>query len=437
MTENEVASTPAVGPRLRSEIWVHAFVAALMMLFFLQDVINVVLLHAGLGGAVPMVSALKEALILAFIAIYASGNLKNLRFQPGSLVLALLLAATFALYTAIGLIKFPTIGVAFELRTLVMPILLMLVGWMYGNAIRHHTALAERLVRLYLALCVVVAISALFDYIFLSDEFWTAVNLGELERVKGYEGVAVGALPDNMYSFYFGRRAFGLAFNPLNLAYVLIPGVVVAWCRRRWLLFALLAAAMILSWSRQPIVATAVVLAASLFAPSVLFALGLFALPIVGWYAGIFYRELVNDPSAAGHFETVATGLGGIVASPLGYGIGAAGIFAGAYSSLSGESAILNIANQIGLPGLALYLVVLAVGMRRAGPLGRELRLVGAIYAITAFLSPHVFTIKSTFAFFLFLGMNLALSQVPAHVRGAHDTRSGLGFATAPAEPPR
>ena len=74
---------------------------------------------------------------------------------------------------------------------------------------------AQRLVRWYMAGCIVIAISALFDYAYLSDDFWTLVNLGDLDRVKGYE-VTTGALPDNMYSFYFGRRAFGLAFNALG-----------------------------------------------------------------------------------------------------------------------------------------------------------------------------------------------------------------------------
>jgi hypothetical protein len=297
--------------------------------------------------------------------------------------------------------------------------------------------LAQRLVRFYLALSIVVAISAWIDYLFLNEEFWTAVNVGELDRVKGYEALSSGALPENMYSFYFGRRAMGLAFNPLNLAYVLVPGIVIAWCRGYRVLFALLASAMVLSWSRQPIVATGVVLALSALSPMIIIALAMLALPIVGWYVGIFYRELVNDPSALGHFRTVATGLSGIIASPLGYGIGAAGIFAGAYSTLAVESVILNIANQIGLLGLALYVAVLAIGLRRAGPLARELRLIAAIYAITAFLSPHVLTIKSTFAFFLFMGMNLALPHMPARSRRVRETRTAFGFATASAEPPR
>ena len=421
------------GRRIGGAYRVHAFFVAVVTLFFLQDIVNIVLLHAGLGSAVPMMSALKEALVLAFCAIYLAANLRRLRFQPGSLALALVLAAIFTLYIAIGLTRFPAIGVAYELRTLAMPLMLMLAGWMYGDAVRRRTELANRLVRLYVGLCVVVALSAFIDYAFLGDDFWTAVNLGELERVKGYEGVAIGALPDNMYSFYFGRRAFGLAFNPLNLAYVLVPAVVIAWCRRRWLLFAVLATAMVLSWSRQPIVATAAVLAASMLAPLALVALALLASPVAAWYLQVVYLELVNDPSALGHFATVAIGLAGIVASPLGYGIGAAGVFAGAYSTLSVESVFLNVANQIGLPGLALYVAVLAAGLRRAGPLARELRLMAAIYAITAFLSPHVLTIKSTFGFFLFLGMNLALPHIPAHVRRARNAPGGLGFATASA----
>ncbi len=318
---------------------------------------------------------------------------------------------TFTIYCAIGLSRYPAIGVVFELRTLVMPLALIVVGWIYGDAVRDEPYRAQRLVRWYMAGCIVIAISALFDYAYLSD--WTLVNLGDLDRVKGYE-VTTGALPDNMYSFYFGRRAFGLAFNALNLAYLLLPAVVIAWCRRRWLVFILFAVAMVLSWSRQPIFAVAVVLAASALPPLAVVAAGLLGAPVVAWYLQAAYLELVNDPHALGHFTTVAIGLGGIVASPLGYGIGAAGIFAGAYSPLAAESAFLNVANQIGLPGLVLYTAAFVACLRGGGPFDREVRLIGAAYAITALLSPHFFTIKSTFAFFLLVGVNLALRRQAA-----------------------
>lgn len=396
---------------------VHAFILLLITLFFLQDVVNLAAIHAGLQGLVPYVSGAKEALIVAFLAFYLCANAGRLAFDARTVVIALLLAVFFAAYAALGLTRYPAVGVLFELRTLSMPLALVVVGWMYGDAVRAEPERAEALVRFYVAACVLVAVSALFDYAYLSDEFWTTVNLGELERIKGYE-VTSGALPDNMYSFYFGRRAFGLAFNALNLAYLVLPALVIAWCRRRWLVFVLLAVAMLLTWSRQPIVAVAVVLAVSALPPLAAVAAGFLAVPVIAWYLQAAYLELLNDPHALGHFTTVAIGLGGIIASPLGSGIGAAGIFASAYSTLSTESALLNVANQMGLPGLALYAAAFVFFLRPHGPLDREIRLTGAAYAITAVLSPHIFTIKSTFAFFLLLGVNLALAPRTAPMRG-------------------
>jgi hypothetical protein len=52
----------------------------------------------------------------------------------------------------------------------------------------------------------------------------------------------------------------------------------------------------------------------------------------------------------------------------------------------------------------------LAPGLSRSGPLYRELRLAAAIYGITSVFAPQVLVIKSTFAFFFFLGANAALA---------------------------
>lgn len=416
---------------VRGATAVQVFLVFLVLLFFFQDVGNIALLHAGYGNAVPAFSAVKEALAIGFCLVYGVQNLHRLWFRPSAVVLATIVAAVLATYTAVGLIEFPRIGVVYELRTLVMPLVMMLVGWLYGDAVRHRPEQAERLVKLYQWICVVIAISAFIDYGWLGDAFWTEVNLAEIDRLKGYDAVTAGALPQNMYSFFYGRRAFGLAFNPLNLAYVLIPGVVVAWCRRQWWMAALLLAAMVSSWSRQPIAATVVVLVASSISPAMLLCIAALAVPVTGAYLGLLHRELISDPSVQGHFETVAIGLRGLAMSPLGYGIGAAGVFAGNYSELSVESAYLNIANQIGIPGMIVYIAAFAIGWVRTGPLAREMRLMILIYAITAFMSPHILVIRSTFGFFLLLGVNLALRHVREVQARAARTAADPGPAKA------
>ena len=69
------------------------------------------------------------------------------------------------------------------------------------------------------------------------------------------------------------------------------------------------------------------------------------------------------------------------------------------------------MANEITLLGLIVYVLLFVPGLARQGPLHRELRLTAAIYAITAFFAPQVLVIKSTFAFFFFLGANAALAD--------------------------
>jgi hypothetical protein len=131
----------------------------------------------------------------------------------------------------------------------------------------------------------------------------------------------------------------------------------------------------------------------------------------VGFAVYAIREILFADPSASGHFDHVAFGIVQQLMNPLGEGIGAAGVYAGNYSALALESAVLNTANQISLVGLIIYLLLFAPGLRRSGPLHRELRLITGIYAITAVFAPQILVIKSTFAFFFFMGANAALSE--------------------------
>jgi len=134
----------------------------------------------------------------------------------------------------------------------------------------------------------------------------------------------------------------------------------------------------------------------------------------------------------------IAIGLFQQLVNPLGEGIGAAGVYAGNYSMLSLESAVLNTANQITLLGLVLYVLILVPGLRRGSPLQHEMRLMAAIFALTALFAPQIFVIKSTFAFFFFLGANAALSERSLAVGHRHEARAAqrhVGQRHALAEP--
>jgi len=214
-----------------------------------------------------------------------------------------------------------------------------------------------------------------------------------------------------MYSYFFGRRAFGLAFNPLNLAYMLIPTLIFTWYRRQWKRLLVTAVPFVLTFSRIPILATVGTAMLSLLPVSLrLLALAVGALALAVLVYG-FSGTVFADPSAREHLADIVIGLFQQLVNPLGEGIGAAGVYAGNYSMLSVESALLNTANQMTLLGLVVYVLVLIPGLRRGSPLQHEMRLMAAIFALTAVFAPQVFVIKSTFAFFFFLGANAALSD--------------------------
>jgi hypothetical protein len=387
------------------------FAKLLFLLFFFQDVFNVALAKFGLIDAIGPFSSLKEVIVVILLIQHwlrvAPG--RELHFTSASLTVLLALLFTIGVWR--GLERFPLDGVVFELRTLTLPILIFFWGRAFVETRAHPPQATERMIRFYTDVCILFAASGIVDYLFLDDIFWTWVDIGAVSRAKGYVATSSGALPDNMYSFFFGRRAFGLAFNPLNLAYMLIPALVFAFYRRQIARLAVMLTAFILSFSRLPILAAvATIMLAMLPRGLRLIAFSLGGIG-VGWSIYIGRETLFTDPSARGHFADVAFALLQQVINPLGQGVGAAGIYAGNYSSLSVESAVLNVANQITVLGLVAYLLLFAPGLSHRGPLHRELRVIAAIYGITAVFAPQILVIKSTFVFFFLLGANAALSD--------------------------
>jgi hypothetical protein len=394
------------------------FVKILFLLFFFQDVFNVVLVKYDLASFVQVFSSLKEVLIVLLLAQHWLRTPLRRKLHFTSLFLVFSLALFFTVGVWRGLERFPIDGVVFELRTLALPILVFFWGKAFVESELDSRTRVEDMIGFYTNMAVVFALSAIVDYLFLSDAFWTSVDVGSVSRAKGYFATTSGALPDNMYSWFFGRRAFGLAFNPLNLAYMLIPAILFAFYRRQVVRLALATIAFILSFSRLPILATAATAVLAALPLGLRFiSLGLGAIGMgVTIYA--IRGALFEDPSASGHFGDVAIGLVQLVVNPLGEGIGAAGVYAGNYSSLAIESAVINTANQITLIGLIAYALVFARGLHRVSPLRREMGIMACIYGITAVFAPQILVIKSTFAFFFFLGANAALAQQLAPVLG-------------------
>jgi hypothetical protein len=189
-----------------------------------------------------------------------------------------------------------------------------------------------------------------------------------------------------------------------------------AFYRHQLLRLAIVSTAFILSFSRLPILATAATIALTTLPRALRVVAFIVGSVGVGWAVYLGQETLFADPSARGHIGDVALGLIAQFVNPLGEGVGAAGVYAGNYSSLSIESAVLNTANQITLLGLAAYVLIFAPGLSRRGPLHRELRLMAAIFGITSIFAPQVLVIKSMFAFFFFLGANAALADrsIPA-----------------------
>jgi hypothetical protein len=390
----------------------------LFLLFLFQDVINVILLKYDFGAAVPAFSSLKEIAIVMLLGQHWLRASPARRLNFTSLFLIVLLAILFASGVWRGLQRFPADGVLFESRTLALPILVFFWGRAFVESRPEPLLTVDELIHFYSNVACVFAVSAIVDYLLLDDAFWTVVDVGAVARAKGYFATSSGALPDNMYSYFFGRRAFGLAFNPLNLAYMLIPAILFAFYRRQLARLAIATTAFILSFSRLPLLATLASAFLAAVPPGV--RLIMFGLGAVGTIGAVYsLREgLFADPSASGHFSDVAIGLVQQLTNPLGEGIGAAGVYAGNYSPLAIESAVLNVANQITLIGLIAYALIFLPGLRHGSPLRREMRLMAAIYGITAIFAPQILVIRSTFAFFFFLGANAALSGRPCRVFG-------------------
>lgn len=191
----------------------------------------------------------------------------------------------------------------------------------------------------------------------------------------------------------------------LALAVVLWVAFGLRWLRIPFVLgpIGLLAAALFLSSTRGAVVVTVVglsVMAAARLRLPILPALSLAALMLFGLSAGV--RSIADESPGAGptealvthqvrgladpldrssstlgvHFSQVVNGLRAVRDEPLGVGVGTVSLAAVKFGGeLRGtEADPSNVAVALGLPGLAVYLVILVVGFRGAYDLARRRR---------------------------------------------------------------
>ncbi|UEG54950.1 hypothetical protein LLH06_08230 [Mucilaginibacter daejeonensis] len=380
----------------------------LILAFVAQDLVLLALINTNQIGLVFPVIAAKEALIAIYLGaiIFFTRKFKIDFFLNSKYELQLwfLLIIVALLYVIIGLGTFPATGVLYEGRAIFMPLILYLLGGIMGHYFNKDSLYLHKVVKCIETATIILALSAIIDYFFLPVSFWENIKAGSLDTIKG-GFTSSGSLPDNFFSV-FGRRALGLAINPLLLSYLLIPGLSFFLSKKKYLFALLTFSAMVLSFSRLPVLA--VLISYGVFKTrsyvKVVLVVALFLL-LIRYFDRIVF--IFSDASAVGHYSTFTTGLDYFLNNPLGYGVGSAGVFAFNYSDMYAESAVLNLLNQIGILGFLLYVGVISFGLfNKRTAFKNEMMFMSSAYFITAFLSPQIFVIKASFLFFILLGIN-------------------------------
>lgn len=392
------------------------YLIALILLFLLQDIIALFFININRTELIYYLIPLKEVMIVLYLLIVilsGKSTVKHYFANKLEVFTFLLLCIVALLYIIVGLGSFPSIGVLFEGRAIFMPIVIYMLGSVSGYYLNNDKVLLKKLIHFIKIITFIYALSGIIDYFFIPVSFWESINAGLIDSAKGGV-VASGSLPENFYSV-FGRRALGLAINPLLLSYILIPGLVFYLSDKKYLKSIIIYTAMIVTFSRLPILAVFLgysILKSKLYV-KVLMLIGLIFTAIAYLDKIIF---IFTDASAVGHYSTFNMGLDYVMKNPLGYGVGSAGVFAFAYSDMYAESSVLNLLNQIGVFGVALYIYILSFGfMNYKSKYNKDLQLMALIYLITAFLAPQIFVIKATFIFFIFLGINKKLDDNSGH----------------------
>lgn len=359
------------------------FLAAVL----LQNLIAIVFCAYVPSMYISLFSLVKEVMLyLAVIVAFVRKGRVNLSCRSNQLMLVLLavycvMLVKNLLSTSVGLY-----AAIVSLRYLLLPLLCIYVGMNLTISPRRLDTLLKTIV----GFSCLLAVTALIEYFFLGDEFWSSIGYTYYaEAIKGNGGwTLVNGVTVNFYTWDFGpmiRRLVGITADPLATAYLIFLGaaIVVTGCVRerstgkinKFWFCALLCGICALAVFSKAIYVLVLVL------------------PVMiayfnKWFPRWFMKAaiVVGGVAAAGvlmlylrHSETVTSAivhitglLKGFAAMGLtGHGLGTAGVQAAMLAGetvAAAESFVGSMAVQVGLLGVgafAAYLLVLFVRLIR------------------------------------------------------------------------
>jgi O-Antigen ligase len=381
----------------------------------LHNFVMAMLWRAGVrGGALTVISAWKEALLLIALALVVAER-RALPFSPTFVpdLLALAFAAFVVVYALIpqSVLEGGAThkGIAYALRH----DLLIVGAYFLGRGLDLTDKERSRLCHVVLATAAFVAVFGLVDVYAVSLAWWR-LSAGWFQHQLGLDyGPGLSHLPEN-FVFNAGnnvvfRRLTSTFLSPLATAYLLVVAMFFVPLRRRWgiALGALLFAAILWSHTRAAIVALAaglIVLAVVRRRPQLLgwaVAVVLVAFAFVKGYdhfaprAHLTAAEQVvqerngagapgasHDPTSVGesstseHLASLRDGTKTVLEHPWGFGLGNSGVTAmrTKVTIKAGESTYTELGVETGLAGglvfIAWSLALLRGTLRRFAWLG-------------------------------------------------------------------
>jgi hypothetical protein len=329
----------------------------------------------------------------------------------------------------VGLVDESPGDIALSARNAAVPILALVTGLLLSDEERRTVvsgaAVVLAVAALYAMLELTFPLRTVRDVIGVGD-YWRDVKRQAYLLDPGGNG-----LPGNFFTATGTRRLSGSFGDPLAAGYVLAAGLVVTilspGIRGRWLLSAVMAVALALTFTRAgalvavgaliPWAATHLVRAsrrqqalAGLGALALLLAV-LVAAPTRGYLSGVLQGR---DSSTLGHLNALRL-LDDYNFSWLGTGFGSAGAAVGRPT----ENVFVTLALQLGLVGTLLYLVGLALLLRpaharwqRAGLGPSYWGLVVAV-VITMVISEQLVTFNAAWPLMLVVGLAPAVTLAP------------------------
>jgi hypothetical protein len=403
---------------LRRPVWaLYALVVGLA----LHNVVMAMLWRAGVrGGALTVLSAWKEVLLVAALALVVAGRRAvpiSWSFVPD--VLALVFAAFVVVY---ALIPQSVLGggathkgVAYALRH----DLLIVGAYFLGRGLELTDKERGRLCRIVLGTAAFVAVFGLVDVYAVSLAWWR-LSAGWFQHQLGLNyGLGLSHLPEN-FVYNAGknvvfRRLTSTFLSPLATAYLLVVAMFFIPLRRRWgiAVGALLFAAILWTHTRAAVIA----LAAGLL----LLALARRRVHLLGWAVAVVVVAFVfvkgydhfaprthftaaekavqerngsktptvsHDPTSVGesstseHLTSLRDGAKTVLKHPWGFGLGNSGVTAMRtdVGIKAGESTYTELGVEIGLVG-GLVFIAWCVALLR-GTLRRYPWLGAAFFAV-------------------------------------------------------